>query len=168
SRVLLYAASPLFNGNPDYADFVDSEGVKLFPSYDGQLWQRAADAAKESIERSEAAGYRLYRSSTNDPVQNYQQVFTERHNQEILFARNLGVHSWQEMGGAPNSEGGWSGLCPLQRLVDAYEMADGSAPIIGYQTDGKPVINQASGRKSTRLNSSHVKISYAVFCLKKK
>src|SRR5690606_42079146 len=31
-------------------------------------------------------------------------------------------------------------------------------------------INQAklSDRKSTRLNSSHVKISYAVFCLKKK
>src|SRR5690606_40376434 len=26
----------------------------------------------------------------------------------------------------------------------------------------------ASDRKSTRLNSSHVKISYAVFCLKKK
>src|SRR5690606_42014299 len=29
--------------------------------------------------------------------------------------------------------------------------------------DGKP-----ADRKSTRLNSSHVKISYAVFCLKKK
>src|SRR5690606_40279913 len=28
--------------------------------------------------------------------------------------------------------------------------------------------NQAEDRKSTRLNSSHVKISYAVFCLKKK
>src|SRR5690606_41476726 len=27
---------------------------------------------------------------------------------------------------------------------------------------------QKSDRKSTRLNSSHVKISYAVFCLKKK
>src|SRR5690606_40528830 len=27
---------------------------------------------------------------------------------------------------------------------------------------------QARDRKSTRLNSSHVKISYAVFCLKKK
>src|SRR5690606_40623705 len=27
---------------------------------------------------------------------------------------------------------------------------------------------QAEDRKSTRLNSSHVKISYAVFCLKKK
>src|SRR5690606_40551301 len=33
------------------------------------------------------------------------------------------------------------------------------------------IINQiavAADRKSTRLNSSHVKISYAVFCLKKK
>src|SRR5690606_41420686 len=30
------------------------------------------------------------------------------------------------------------------------------------------VIALARDRKSTRLNSSHVKISYAVFCLKKK
>src|SRR3989442_7964953 len=28
--------------------------------------------------------------------------------------------------------------------------------------------NDAQDRKSTRLNSSHVRISYAVFCLKKK
>src|SRR5436309_7831206 len=33
-------------------------------------------------------------------------------------------------------------------------------------TDGDPRIRL--DRKSTRLNSSHVKISYAVFCLKKK
>src|SRR5690606_40826468 len=31
-----------------------------------------------------------------------------------------------------------------------------------------PHIKKISDRKSTRLNSSHVKISYAVFCLKKK
>src|SRR5690606_39439673 len=30
------------------------------------------------------------------------------------------------------------------------------------------VVEQLLDRKSTRLNSSHVKISYAVFCLKKK
>src|SRR5690606_39737864 len=29
-------------------------------------------------------------------------------------------------------------------------------------------LGQSADRKSTRLNSSHVKISYAVFCLKKK
>src|SRR5690606_40649507 len=37
--------------------------------------------------------------------------------------------------------------------------------------DGEPAPRGGAGagdRKSTRLNSSHVKISYAVFCLKKK
>src|SRR5690606_40846145 len=33
---------------------------------------------------------------------------------------------------------------------------------------GEPGRRQRGDRKSTRLNSSHVKISYAVFCLKKK
>src|SRR5690606_41993661 len=32
----------------------------------------------------------------------------------------------------------------------------------------RPHIRDLPDRKSTRLNSSHVKISYAVFCLKKK
>src|SRR5699024_7777796 len=31
-----------------------------------------------------------------------------------------------------------------------------------------PILDKARDRKSTRLNSSHVSISYAVFCLKKK
>src|SRR5690606_40322151 len=31
-----------------------------------------------------------------------------------------------------------------------------------------PSVGRVEDRKSTRLNSSHVKISYAVFCLKKK
>src|SRR5690606_39639458 len=42
-----------------------------------------------------------------------------------------------------------------------------------HETPSGVRMHQASGenpidRKSTRLNSSHVKISYAVFCLKKK
>src|SRR5256885_2713471 len=32
----------------------------------------------------------------------------------------------------------------------------------------RPVLDQLLDRKSTRLNSSHLVISYAVFCLKKK
>src|SRR5439155_9724592 len=38
-----------------------------------------------------------------------------------------------------------------------------------WRPDGKPcVVLESQDRKSTRLNSSHVAISYAVFCLKKK
>src|SRR5690606_41212639 len=36
------------------------------------------------------------------------------------------------------------------------------------QPDGTWILDPYKDRKSTRLNSSHVKISYAVFCLKKK
>src|SRR5690606_42142227 len=42
---------------------------------------------------------------------------------------------------------------------------------LGFAYDVNSAVNNSargSDRKSTRLNSSHVKISYAVFCLKKK
>src|SRR2546426_4099468 len=37
-----------------------------------------------------------------------------------------------------------------------------------FIVDGQAVQPSATDRKSTRLNSSHLVISYAVFCLKKK
>src|SRR2546427_3915337 len=46
-----------------------------------------------------------------------------------------------------------------------------TATAVGYQPTGiNPATRIAGGsdRKSTRLNSSHSQISYAVFCLKKK
>src|SRR5690606_42124684 len=64
---------------------------------------------------------------------------------------------------------------PAQRLaaVDAIAGADDTElsvqPLRDAQVDDlrQTAIAQRD-RKSTRLNSSHVKISYAVFCLKKK
>src|SRR5690606_40179182 len=54
----------------------------------------------------------------------------------------------------------------LHRAAGPYEQLHGLA------TDRVPDVVELSDvaldRKSTRLNSSHVKISYAVFCLKKK
>src|SRR3712207_7832247 len=38
----------------------------------------------------------------------------------------------------------------------------------GGAVDGRPAEQLLQDRKSTRLNSSHANISYAVFCLKKK
>src|SRR5436305_2154312 len=42
--------------------------------------------------------------------------------------------------------------------------ADGHSALLRFQIAG----DEDQDRKSTRLNSSHVRISYAVFCLKKK
>src|SRR5690606_41750537 len=48
--------------------------------------------------------------------------------------------------------------------IDMLQALCGVAPrvVLSYAA------SEAEDRKSTRLNSSHVKISYAVFCLKKK
>src|SRR5205807_9997568 len=40
--------------------------------------------------------------------------------------------------------------------------------MVSLTTPGCPIRNHFQDRKSTRLNSSHLVISYAVFCLKKK
>src|SRR5256885_7334357 len=57
---------------------------------------------------------------------------------------------------------------PRSRDVDGE--IEGGCP--GRQGDlvGTPCVGRSAGedRKSTRLNSSHLVISYAVFCLKKK
>src|SRR3989442_3369189 len=53
-------------------------------------------------------------------------------------------------------------------------IADHKHPAIGHHVhmevvpDGWMLVIRNRDRKSTRLNSSHVRISYAVFCLKKK
>lgn len=62
ANVLLTAASPLFNGNTDYANFRNSKGEVLFnQTYDESKWQRAADAALQAIQAAEAAGFVLHR-----------------------------------------------------------------------------------------------------------
>src|SRR5690349_11348680 len=51
--------------------------------------------------------------------------------------------------------------CALTRLISILVYC-------GSRCDSSNTTHTARDRKSTRLNSSHVEISYAVFCLKKK
>src|SRR5690606_41694101 len=65
-----------------------------------------------------------------------------------------------------------AGRSVLSRCLDRL-LAGGAAPLVLATTtraedDGLEDEALAQDRKSTRLNSSHVKISYAVCCLKKK
>src|SRR5690606_41995402 len=57
-----------------------------------------------------------------------------------------------------------------ERIAGCFSFSmNGKAPEYGSDTMlALSAYHQYIDRKSTRLNSSHVKISYAVFCLKKK
>src|SRR5690349_22292932 len=67
------------------------------------------------------------------------------------------------------------GVCTNIRLEQIYSASRMLSEITGVSVPpNKAVVgsnafaHEAGDRKSTRLNSSHVEISYAVFCLKKK
>ncbi|MBT1685607.1 RagB/SusD family nutrient uptake outer membrane protein [Dawidia soli] len=65
ARLLVTAASPLFNGNPDYADFADHDGVHLFNSTPDRVkWDSAVAACEKALEACHASGARLYTFST--------------------------------------------------------------------------------------------------------
>src|SRR5436305_8372652 len=58
----------------------------------------------------------------------------------------------------PESDGNAAGLESLVEVASSVRHADATAPLSARY--------HLLDRKSTRLNSSHVRISYAVFCLK--
>ena len=65
AKVLLYAASPLFNGNAFYSDFKNKNGELLFNStYDRNKWLLAAEAADKAAEMCEDGGRALVSGAT--------------------------------------------------------------------------------------------------------
>lgn len=67
AMVLLYAASPLFNGNDMFANFTNKNGVKLFPKYDKEKWRKAAEAADEAIDIARKANHHLMSGAQDLP-----------------------------------------------------------------------------------------------------
>lgn len=107
-QVLTYAASPLFNGNPDYAGFVDNRGVNLFPqNYDNEKWGKAAEALREAIDVCHEAGHELYdfNSSPTSSLLNEKTVAamqvrgaaTERWNDEIIWGSTRSTYWLQRI-----------------------------------------------------------------------
>ena len=65
AKALLYAASPLFNGNEFYMDFKGKNGEPLVStSYDPEKWRLAAEAADKAVEVCEQGGFALCKGTT--------------------------------------------------------------------------------------------------------
>ncbi len=158
ARMLLFAASPLFNGNPDFKDWKNSDNISLFTSYDSTKWKRAAKAHKELIDLAHSSGYKLYYEynddNTIDPFMSYYNMSLKRFsdgNKEIIFGRpgNLDRNGWQSHH-LPKGIGGNAGMGVTQELVDAFYMKNGRPiedPNSGYTEKG---FSEAPDIRNTR------------------
>lgn len=158
ARMLLFAASPLVNGNPDYANHKNKDGENLFSTTeDKSKWAYAAQACKELIDAAEAAGHKLYTENnpdgTIDPFMSYQNLFLTRYdegNTEILFARPGGSEYGEyEKYATPAASGGSGGLGVTQSLVDAFFTENG----LPINDDSEYVESGFSGSDETRDNT---------------
>ena len=144
ARALLWAASPLNNGNSWYSALANADGKKLFPTaYNAARWSELAAACKAVLDLNQ---YELYRENGADgkpsPLLSYKNLFLAQYNQrEIIFGLNLSGGSSNDIDRhtSPRSKGGWNGIGVTQELVDRYEMANGrpiSDPASGYVETG--------------------------------
>lgn len=150
SELLLYAASPLFNGNKDYAGFKNSDATPLVDTKeDKDKWKQAAQAAKEVIDMNRFALYKETGSGGKlNPYLSLQNLFLNVFNQEWIFSyQNANVIN--ERGLTPRTASGYSSFGPTQKMIDEFEMSNGQKPITGYKADGSPIINPASGYTET-------------------
>jgi len=154
-RLKLYAARQLYNGCNLYQNIQNKDGKKLFPqSYDQGKWIAAAAANKALITLSETNG-NLYSLITNsNPALAYQKVFVDDWNSELIFAR-YNSRMYLQRYFTPAVVGGtcYGASGPTQSMVDAYAMANGRYPITGYNSNGTPIIDAASGYTETGFSS---------------
>ncbi|HRZ97766.1 MAG TPA: RagB/SusD family nutrient uptake outer membrane protein [Paludibacter sp.] len=160
AKVLLYAASPL-NTEP-YEIGIGDRNPDLYyneipntPAETQQKWIEAAKAAYEVMKLEDLGECALADSARYKNVF-YTSNVTDVKNKETLFSRIDGSYQFSGgkalMGwigfsdvGASKGYGGAAGTFPTQNLIDLYEMEDGSIPISGYNADGSPIINPATG-----------------------
>ena len=149
ARLLLYAASPLCNGNTEfYARFRNNDGTPLMnTTYDPEKWKKAMEAAAEAISVAEKfnselgrQNFMLYTSADsslpNDERgrRNYRDAFTKEHWNGLEFIEAKGDRGGcqtlqQLMGPRPianNMSLGWKTTSvPTMEAVEMYYTKNG-------------------------------------------
>lgn len=144
TRLLLYAASPLYNspnnydGLKDFSKIQNHDGKKLFPqSYNESKWKKAADAAyllitTQGLHNLVGETEEGIPNSFEDAYKSYREVFTKPMNEEVLFARSLMVWTnWTDFDQylqtvQPKQYKGAASQGVTQKLVDAFYMDNGT------------------------------------------
>jgi len=177
SRILLYNASPLFNGNSEfYSEFTNENGEHFF-NQDLQIekWQLAADAANEAIMAAIEQGVSMYEFNGEVPTfdsQNYNSPFiqyqynvrygmTDPWNSEVIWGNSSPVSGdwWQIQAGslmkdptASSGEAAWQWIAPTLRMAELY-----------YTKNGLPIEEDLSFEYDDRYSTTSVGYNHYLY-----
>jgi len=149
SRAALYAGSIAKYGQ------VKLNGIVGIPSSEAdKYWQIAYDASKEIIDNGP---YLLY-DEESDKALNYQNIFLDEENSEIIFSRRfIGKdygHSFDFYNKPLSFRVGWGGFInPTLDLVDDFDFIDGSDGAIDWTSQTSSVMELLKN-KDPRLHGS--------------
>ena len=142
AKVLVEAASPLFNGNSDYINFTGPHGEQLFnPEFDAEKWGKAVDACHEAILVCHEAGNELFEFRPSFGIDldestirqmSIRNSVTERWNSEIIWGNtNSSSASMQQLAttyldpSKINNLGARSILAPPLRIAEMFYTRNG-------------------------------------------
>lgn len=155
SKMLLFAASPLVNGNTLYQGFQNDKGEEMFnTTYDHQKWVKAADACKLLLDEADKVGHKLYAvynaDGTIDPFASLENLWWTGYsegNKEILFPytkkNDYNNFQFYTTKAVTPEFGGGGGLGVYQGLVDAF-----------FTENGLPIDNPDSKYVETGFSTS--------------
>ena len=134
SRVLLYAASDLYNSNGSWAGAYTYKELIGYTGGDRTArWQAAKDAAKAVMDLGQYSLYIPNPASATEATKNYGDIFLSKSNPEDIFLRYFTVKIDENWDGYnpglynnPNGWHGWGSNTPNGQMVDSYEMNDGT------------------------------------------
>ncbi len=104
AKILLYHASPLFNGNMDYPNFKNSRNeILLNPIYDATRWTKASIALKEAIDYCHELGYKLNYFQPDQSMSASESTLTELSLRTAMTGRWTSEVIWGETNSLVNS-----------------------------------------------------------------
>lgn len=142
ARLLLYAASPLFNGNSEFysnslKDIETGEALMNLTE-DPQKWTRAYDACLDAVKFAESNGFTLFKGTPtaelpypDNPVEwRLRMTFIDRYSSEIIWAdtRKEGTYDLQNNSTPrhPTDDGAsWSNNAPNLNSVKTFYTENG-------------------------------------------
>lgn len=162
AKALVFGASPLFNGNSDYANFRNKDGRQLISQTpDINKWKEAAQACKDAIDASHEAGHSLYRFTKTIATNNISAktqlaldircAITEDFNSEVIWGfKNARSSTLQSLAtaygnGAGATQNSVSGIGWFAANMEACEMF--------YTKNGVPIDEDLTWDYENRYNT---------------